>query len=139
MTTATKSPKRFNCNVRDAKEPFKVHVKPEDIKGAVCRDHQRCAVARAIRRQRKSAEWVDVGAKVVVIGTGKKTAVRYVLPKAACDQVRYFDTHEGAFAPCTIKLTAPPEPLAAGARKGANARSGKRKTKATKTRQVPTR
>lgn len=92
--------KRFDATVKDATMDVPVHIKPVDIKGAVCSDHQNCAIARAIMRQRKkSAHWVDVGAKIVLIGTGKHTALRYVLSKATREQVKYFDTNQGAYPP----------------------------------------
>lgn len=135
----TSSPKRFECTIKDATEPLLTHVKPVDIKGAVCRDHQRCAIARAIKRQRsKSALWVDVGAKIVLIGTGKKTAIRYVLPESAANQVKYFDTHEGAMAPCSIELRPPKGSVTLGSRTGVKARSGKAPNRRKK-RKVPTR
>lgn len=101
--------KRFGCRITDAKDSLTVHVKPTDIKGAVCRDHQKCAIAKAIKRQRGStAKWVDVGANVVLIGTGVRTAKRYYLSEPAKKQVRYFDENEGAFAPCSVALKPPP-------------------------------
>ena len=111
--------KRFGCRITDAKQDLKVHVKAEDIKGAVCRDHQKCAIARAILRQREgTAKWVDVGAAVALIGTSEKTAKRYKLSTEARKQVRYFDTHEGRFAPCSVKLKSPSETQKIGARAG---------------------
>lgn len=100
--------KRFGCRIVDAEDELKIHVKPEDIKGAVCRDHQKCAIARAIMRQKSStAKWVDVGAAVVLVGTGAKRAKRYLLNGQAKEQVRYFDTHDGRFAPCVVELKCP--------------------------------
>lgn len=133
--------KRFGCKIVDAKQDLKVHVKPEDIKGAVCRDHQKCAIARAIMRQRSgTAKWVDVGAAVALIGTGEKTAKRYKLSGQAKQQVRYFDTHEGKFAPCLVKLKSPSETQKIGARTGVKQGtvSSKRKKKMIK-RLEPTR
>lgn len=102
------TPRRFDCKITDAKEPLEIRIKPCDIKGAVCKDHQRCVVAKAIMRQRKStAKWVDVGAAVVLIGTGQKTAKRYVLSNMAKQQIRFFDTNDGRFAPCAVELKVP--------------------------------
>lgn len=137
--SAKPTPKRFECDIKDAVTPSVIHVKPEDIKGAVCGDRQRCAIARAIKRSRKSAKWVDVGAKIVLIGTSRRNAIRYVMPEATCNQVRYFDTHKGAFAPCAVKLVAPKGCLATGSRTGDKARSGKDKSKKYKKRQTPSR
>lgn len=110
---------RFGCHITDAKQDLKVHVKSEDIKGAICCDHQKCAIARAILRQREgTAKWVDVGASVALIGTGEKTAKRYKLSAEARKHVKYFDTHEGRFAPCSVNLKSPSETQKIGARIG---------------------
>lgn len=98
--------RRFGRIIRDGARNLCVTVKPEDITGAICRDHQRCAVARAIKRRYK-AEWVDVGAHTVLIATRKGEARKYRLSPTAKKQVQYFDTHKGAFAPCTVKLYKP--------------------------------
>src|SRR5690349_11953607 len=128
----TKTLTRYGKRISDAKGDITIRVKAADIKGAVCRDHQKCVIARAILRQRAStAKWVDVGNAVVLIGTGEKTGKRYRLSGQAKEQVRFFDTHDGRFAPCTVTLSAPGTHRPIGARKGkrdsgSNKRSGKR-------------
>lgn len=123
----TKTVNRWDRKLLDALKNQTVWVKPEDIKGAICRDHQRCAVARALQRQ-LGAPWVDVGASVVVVGIpGSKSGRRFLLSPAAKEQVRYFDTHKGAFAPTKLRLYAPSQSTGTtlGSRAGGKARSGK--------------
>lgn len=104
----TKTQTRYGRRIRDAKSDSVIHVKGLDINGAECRDHQKCVVARAIMRQRKkTATWVDVGNHVVLIGTGKKTGLRYTLDSRAKEQIRFFDENDGRFAPCSVRLSAP--------------------------------
>lgn len=99
---------RHNKTIRDSAVDLVVHVKPQDIRGAECRHHQKCVIARAIMRQRKStAKWVDVGNSIVLIGTGKNTGRRYKLSKQAAEQIKFFDENDGRFAPCTVQLVAP--------------------------------
>lgn len=128
--------KKHNCTVRDAKLPLNVNIKPEDVRGAVCRDHQKCVVAKALMR-RMNATWVDVGATTVLIGRGKTKADRYLLSNKAKEQVRYFDTNNGQFAPCRVELKSPASKAGLGSRTGARARSGSSK-RASK-RATPTR
>jgi hypothetical protein len=128
--------KRFNTKIKDAKLNIRIRIKPEDIKGAVCRDHEKCVVAKAIKRQLK-ARFVNVGANTVLVGTGKFTAKRFLLNSVAREQIRYFDTNDGAFAPCKVSLVAPYSKGKIGSRTGKNARSGKNKAK--KARKQPTR
>ncbi len=102
------TPKIFGIKRRDAKSGLKIRVKPCDIRGAVCRDHQKCVVAKAILRQQGStAKWVDVGQSVVLIGRSKKTADRYYLGGLAKEQIRFFDENEGRAAPCEVDLKSP--------------------------------
>jgi hypothetical protein len=119
-----KTTNRWDRKLLDARHHQTLWVKPEDIRGAVCRDHQKCAVARALQRQ-LGAPWVDVGASVVIVGISDKAGRRFLLSPAAKAQVRYFDTHKGAFAPCRLKLYAPPAKDKLGTRAGTKARSGK--------------
>jgi len=131
MKTITK----YQRTIRDATRDVKIHVRVDDIKGAVCRDHQKCVVAKAIMRQRKhTAKWVDVGNSVVLLGTGKKTGLRYFLNGEARSQVRFFDENDGRFAPCSILLKAPVK-RKLGDRKGEPPGKKQRST----TRQLPTR
>lgn len=103
-----KTQTRYNKIIKDAKQDVVIHVKPQDIKGAKCRDHQKCVVAKAImRQQRSSTKWVDVGNSVVLVGTGKNTGRRYLLRRRAQEQVRFFDENDGRFAPCSVELIAP--------------------------------
>lgn len=135
MIKTIKTTNRWDRKLLDARKHQTVWVKPQDIKGAVCRDHQKCAVARALQRQ-LGAPWVDVGASVVIVGTKDgKAGRRFLLSPSAKEQVRYFDTHEGAMAPCRLKLYAPPAKHKLGTRTGNKARSGKsgkRKRQATR-------
>ena len=120
MTTGTY--RKFGRAVSDTFDPLRVRILPQDIKGAVCRDHQKCVIARALMRK-TGAAWVDVGACTVLIGTSEKRAKRYRLNSVVKDQIRYFDTHKGVFAPCVVTLNpGVHEPLQR--RKGKRARSG---------------
>src|SRR5256885_11445404 len=103
MKQITGSYRKFGREVIDSFDELRVRILPEDIKHAVCSDHQKCVVARALKRK-TGADWVDVGAASVLIGKGKKRAVRYRLSSVAKDQIRYFDTHQAVFAPCVVKL-----------------------------------
>jgi hypothetical protein len=100
---------------RDSKEAIRIRVKPEDLKKAVCRDRQRCAIAISIMRQ-THADWVDVGVETVLVKRGKH-ATRFSLDAIAKDQVRYFDEHR-RFAPCSVILRPPSISKRLGARKG---------------------
>ena len=132
-----KTQTRYERTIRDADTNLVVHVKPQDIKGAVCRDHQKCVIARAIMRQRKStARWVDVGNSVVLVGTGKKSGLRFLLNGQAKEQVRFFDENDGRFAPCSVELRAPVRAEKIGAREGTRRGSNKRRSRS---RQQPTR
>lgn len=103
-----KTPKAFRVNRRDAKRDLVIRVKPCDIRGAVCRDHQKCVVAKAILRQQGStAKWVDVGNSVVLIGRSNKSADRYYLQGMAKQQIKFFDENEGLAAPCEVHLKSP--------------------------------
>ena len=127
---------RFRCQVTDAKKSLNIQVTEADAKDAVCRDHQRCVIARAILRRSK-AKWVDVGASIVLIGKANGTASRYMLDPVARAQVRFFD-ETGAFAPCRVRLDSPPTTIKLGFRRGPKSRSGSRR-RAAATRRVPTR
>lgn len=108
LTMKTPHTTRYNKVIKDGTDNLVIRVKPEDIQGAVCRDHQKCVIARAIMRQRAStAKWVDVGASVVLVGTGKNTGRRYFLNQQAREQVRFFDLNDGRAAPCNVGLDAP--------------------------------
>lgn len=96
------SNKVHGFTVRDSVRNSHVEVKPSDIQGAVCRDHQECVVARALKRHFK-ADWVDVGNSTAFIKVGK-VVTRYRLPAMAQKQVRFFDENDGRFAPCEVKL-----------------------------------
>jgi hypothetical protein len=129
---------RFDKQITDATDKIVIRVTPQDIKGAVCRDHQRCVIARAILRQRSStAKWVDVGNVVVLIGTGKKTGKRYFLGNQAKKQVKFFDLNDGRAAPCAVTLNTPSPRKKIGAQpkgraSGAKKSSGKRRSKPTR-------
>jgi hypothetical protein len=127
---------KYGTRVTDALRHQTIWVKPQDILGAVCRDHHKCAVARAIKRQ-LGAKWVDVGASVVTYGTSKKNGKRLLLPASARKQIRFFDENAGAMAPCKMRLAAPSARAALGSRTGKKARSGKSSKR--KERQQPTR
>ncbi len=88
--------------ITDSHHKKLIHVAQKDMRGAVCRDHQKCVIARAIQRQ-TGAPWVDVGACTVLIGTSDKTGKRYHLTPEAKEQVAYFD-EKNAFAPCVVRL-----------------------------------
>mgnify|MGYP001612442909 CR=1 FL=1 len=96
--------KRYDTRIVDAKTD---EVTEHDIERAVCRDHQKCAFALAIKRK-TGAEWVDVSNSRVLIKTGARIATRWTLPPIARKQVKYFDTHEAKMAPCKLELKAPP-------------------------------
>ena len=126
---------KHGCRIVDASNPLHVRVTAHDIEKAICRDHQKCAIARALKRQ-THAQWVDVGASTVLIQTGKKTAKRYLLPSFAREQVRFFDTHRGAMAPADILLAVQPRREKLGVRP----RPGSDKSrKSNKARRKPTR
>lgn len=109
MTKTSKTPKVFGGIQRvDSPRDLVVRVKAIDIRGAVCRDHQKCVVAKAILRQQgASAKWVDVGNSVVLIGRTRKRADRYFITGIAKEQVRFFDENEGRAAPCEVHLKSP--------------------------------
>ncbi len=94
--------------VKDATKPLKIHVKAPDINGAVCKDHQKCVVANAIKRSRR-APWVDVGADQVLIGTSIGKGVRYKLNTLGREVVKFFDENEGRAAPAVLVLTPAPQ------------------------------
>jgi len=127
---------RKGFKLKDSKSDVNIKVHEVDFHGAVCKDHQNCVIAKAIKRQ-MCARYVDVGAGRVVIGTGKRTAHRFTLNKLAKEQIRYFD-NKGAFAPCVLRLFAPTDSVKLGYRKGVNARSGPAR-KYKRNRQAPTR
>ena len=90
----------------DASQDRKISVTAVDLKGSVCKDHQNCVIARAIKRE-MNAEWVDVGANTVIVKPwSSKKYLRYRLNSKAKEQVRFFDK-EGNFAPCYVVLSAP--------------------------------
>jgi hypothetical protein len=128
---------RYDRTIRDSDHGLVIHVKEQDIRGAVCRDHQKCVVARAImRQQRSTTKWVDVGNAVVLIGSSPSTGRRYLLSSQAKKQIRFFDQNDGRFAPCKVELIAPSSGRRKlGARIGESSRGGHGKSK----RQVPTR
>lgn len=107
--------KRHGARIKDAVTQKKIRVTEQDIDHAVCRDHQNCAFARAIKRV-TGADWVDVSTARVLIKTGKHTARRYLLPPMARQQVRFFDTHEAKMAPCMLELRVPHKHHVLGAR-----------------------
>lgn len=98
--------KRHDTRIVDALHDKIIEVTEKDISHAVCRDHQKCAFALAIKRK-TGADWVDVSNSRVLIKTGAKTATRWLLPLIARKQVRFFDTHESKMAPCKLELKAP--------------------------------
>jgi hypothetical protein len=127
---------RKNIKVKDAYTDLNIRILPSDLKDAICKDHQNCVIAKAIKRKLK-AQWVDVGANTVLVAKGPRVAYRYKLNSLAKDQVRYFDKGKG-FVPCKIHILAPPESQRLTYRAGTNARSGKSGRKATH-RSKPTR
>lgn len=120
---------RWGRPVTDAKAPISVRVIEKDIKGAVCRDHQRCVIANAIKRSKK-CDFIDVGASTVIIGTQDGKATRFKLDALGRQVVRYFDLNEGRAAPTQIVLRPPSVHEKLGARKGeahgSKKRSGRR-------------
>lgn len=106
-----------------------VAIKLQDAAKAICKDHENCVIAKAIKRE-FNAQWVDVGASRVLLKRKYGNRIeRYLLDGLAREQVRYFDT-KGQFAPCQIVLHAPPKPTG---RKNKGGKSGRRnKTLATR-------
>ncbi len=90
--------------IKDATDPLAIHVKAPDIKGAVCKDHQKCVVANAIKRSLR-APWVDVGASQVIVGKTATKGVRYKLNSLGREIIRFFDENDGRAAPTMIELT----------------------------------
>lgn len=121
---------RWGRKIKDSSEPLSIRVRPIDIKNAVCRDHERCVIANAIKRSKK-APWVNVGADTVIIGDTEKTGRRFKLDSLGKEVVRYFDTSEGGAGPTQLILHAPATSQRIGARKGekhgSNRRSGRRR------------
>ncbi len=99
--------KRNGRLIIDSRNNLRIVIKPCDIKGAVCRNHQKCVIAKALLR-RKGVEWVDVGASSILVAKNSHVAKRYRLDGIAKEQVRYFDTHDGAFAPGVLTLSVYP-------------------------------
>ncbi len=99
--------RKFGRRVVDSRTSITVHVQAQDIEQAVCRDHQKCVIARALMR-RAGVKWVDVSASVVLVAKAVGTTLRYYLSSLGKRQVRWFDTHDGAFAPCTVELQPTP-------------------------------
>lgn len=90
----------------DAKKGKVISVEALDARNAVCSDHQRCVIAKAIKRV-TNAHWVDVGLNTVKVRTAPTgPIVRYRLRRKAREQVRFFDT-QGQFAPCYVELSVP--------------------------------
>lgn len=108
--------RRKDIRVKDAKNTSTVRVLPIDLRGAVCRDHQKCVIAQALKRKHR-AKWVDVGASTVIVSKNGTTGVRYLLDKMAKDQVAHFDDGNG-FSPCRVKLFPPPPTQKLGYRRG---------------------
>lgn len=125
---------RFGRKITDSSADLTIRVKPVDIKNAVCRDHQRCVIANAIKRIKK-APWVDVGPATVIVGDSPKTGVRFKLDALGKEVVRYFDTTEGGAAPTRLVLLRPADSQKIGARHGERSGSSRRSGK----RRVPTR
>jgi hypothetical protein len=122
--------RRFGRKIKDSSAPLTIRVRPVDIKGAVCRDHERCVIANAIKRS-KRAPWVDVGADTVIVGDTEKTGRRFKLDSLGKEVVRYFDTSEGGAGPTQLILRPPASSQRIGARHGekhgSNRRSGRRR------------
>ena len=85
----------------DAKRPLTVSIAAEDIKGAISLHPNKCAIARALRREGnveafvyRSLAWVD---------DGKGHLVRYSLPSALQREAHTFDRH-GTFEPGKYRL-----------------------------------
>lgn len=117
MATARKKHRRFGREILDATKDLDVRVKPCDIKTAVCRDHQKCVLANAIKRI-TGASWCDVGPSTVFVGIGAKRGRRYKLNGLGRDVVRFFNENEGKAAPSSITLRAPRAARQLGARAG---------------------
>lgn len=130
MSVAKRSYSRWGRKIKDSSAPLTIRVRPVDIRGAVCRDHERCVIANAIKRSKK-APWVNVGADTVIIGDTPKTGRRFKLDAMGREVVRYFDTSEGGAGPTKLTLHAPTTSQRIGERKGeahgSNRRSGKRR------------
>lgn len=128
-----KSYARWGRVIIDSTKPLALRVRPADIKGAVCRDHERCVIANAVRRS-KRAPWVNVGADVVIVGVTDKTGVRYKLDSLGKEVVRHFDTTKGGAGPTRLVLQPPSACQRIGARRGEKPGSGKRSKRARPTR-----
>src|SRR5690348_3110002 len=96
-----KSYQHQGMKVLDARKNQLLRVRAMDIHGAICRDHQACVLARTIKRQLK-AKWVDVGASVILVKPPHGPIRRFMLGKLGREQVRFFDTHKGRYAPCDV-------------------------------------
>lgn len=131
-TNPTKKYKRLGLTVVDAIKPLQFKVTAEDIDGAVCSDHEECAIAQTIKRKNKPLS-VDVGNHFVFIQTKPHEVERYYLDAQSKEAVRYFDV-KNRFAPCRVKLLPPPVTMQLGYRSGKNARSGPPHGKRTKPR-----
>lgn len=115
----------------DAPKDRFVRVTAQDTKHAVCRDHQQCVIAKAIKRQFR-CDAVNVGACVVTILKGSRKT-RFLLNRTAREQVRYFD-EKGRFAPCVVPLTAPTPSMRVGQKRVSKGPGGHRRTRKQPTR-----
>lgn len=98
--------KRLRLLRLNAKKDRFIYVTEQDLTKAICKDHQNCVIAKAIKRV-TGAKWVDVGAATVLVKRKySSSADRYILDAVGQAQVRFFDK-EGKFAPCYVRLRAP--------------------------------
>lgn len=95
----------------DACEPYEFTVTIGDIKGAVCGDKERCAGARAIKRD-PNVKDAHLCRTAIVIEYNDDSVVRYMSPKKLTDSIDRFDNQTydenlGIFPAGKYKLRAP--------------------------------
>lgn len=113
MATALSVVQQFYPHVRtvkDAKDPLSFTVTDTDAK-AVRKDHQKCAVAEACRRE-YDIDGVIISRSTAYLVKGR-TATRYHIPQRVAIEIVSFD-RGGGFAPGDYELRTPrikvPEP-----------------------------
>lgn len=100
--------------VRDAKESIAIEVTPRDASESKRKKHSECAMAVALKRDRK-LDGVIVSRSLAFLIKGEE-AIRYQLTPSVAKEVVSFD-RGGGFAPGAYKLSRPQKTRRIGARK----------------------
>lgn len=101
--------------VNDAAKDEVVSVLASDVKKSVRKDHNRCAMAEALKRQ-DNAKAVIVSASLAYV-IKHNTATRYKLPEAIRKEIVSFDRN-GVFEPGDYLMKKPPKSARLGYQSG---------------------